>query len=161
MDKMAWIKDLVRTEQQMEESGMVEMSTGFKPEKLLLDETTLFLIRMKREFVEATNGFNQLKGSPVGRIKIYSVSQTQADFMIFRNGFKLVFAMKQPGVIAMRFNRAQSLNPAIAEKSGDEETLMAQWGPFGDLVWTYNDQPIKLDYLVKYYTTRFVHESAK
>lgn len=161
MDKMSWIKDLVRAEQQMEESGMIEITTGFEPEKHLLDETLLFLIQLKRHFVDATTAFNQMKGSPLGRIKVYSISQTQGDFMLFRNGFKLIFSMKQPGTISMKFNRAQGINPAFANEKADEEYLMAKWGPFGDLVWSYNNQPIKVDYLVKYYTTRFVHESAK
>ncbi len=161
MDKMSWIKDLVRTEQQMEESGMIEISTGFEPEKHLLNETLMFLAQLKREFVDASTAFNQLKGSPLGRIKVYSISQTEADFMLFRNGFKLIFAMKQPGTIAMTFNRAQGINPAFEATRPDEEFLMAKWGPFGDLVWSYNNQPIKVDYLVKYYATRFVHESAK
>lgn len=161
MDKLSWIKDLVRTEQEMEESGMIQISTGFEPEKHLYNETLLFLISLKREFVEATTAFNQMKGSPMGRVKIYSISQTQADFMLFRNGFKLIFSMKQPGCISMKFHRAQSLNPAFHAGESDEEFLMAKWGPFGDLVWTYNSQAIKVSYLVKYYTTRFVHESAK
>jgi hypothetical protein len=161
MDKMSWIKDLVRAEQQMEESGMIEVTTGFKPEKELYNETLMFLMNLKRDFVDATTAFNQMKGSPLGRIKVYSISQTQADFMLFRNGFKLIFAMKQPGTISMTFNRAQGINPAFETSQMDEEYLLAKWGPFGDLVWTYNNQPIKVDYLVKYYTSRFVHESAK
>jgi hypothetical protein len=39
--------------------------------------------------------------------------------------------------------------------------LSARWGAFGDLVWTYQDQPVKVEYLVKYYMTRFIRESAK
>lgn len=140
---------------------MIEISTGFEPEKHLHTETTLFLTKLKRDFVDATTAFNQLKSSPIGRIKVYSISQTQADFMLFRNGFKLIFSMKQPGTISMRFNRAQGINPAFQSNHTDEEYLTAKWGPFGDLVWAYNNQPIKVDYLVKYYTTRFVHESAK
>ncbi|MCB0377100.1 MAG: hypothetical protein KDD33_01280 [Bdellovibrionales bacterium] len=161
MDKLTWIKDLVRAEQDMEESGMISITTGFEPEKHLLNETLLFLIALKREFVDATTAFNQLKGSPLGRIKVYSISQTQADSMLFRNGCKLIFSMKQPGTVSMKFHRATGINPAFTPMAAEEEFLIAKWGPFGDLNWTYNNQPIKTDYLVKYYTTRFVHESAK
>lgn len=161
MDKLSWIKDLVRAEEQMEESGMVEVTTGFEPEKHLFNETLLFLISLKREFVDTTTAFNQMKSSPIGRVKVYSISQTQADFMLFRNGFKLIFSMKQPGTISMKFHRSSGINPAFQGSQSDEEFLMAKWGPFGDLVWSYNNQPIKVDYLVKYYTTRFIHESAK
>lgn len=162
MDKLSWIKDLVRAEQQMEESGMIEVTTGFDPEKQLFNETLLFLTNLKREFVDATTAFNQMKGSPMGRVKIYSISQTQADFMLFRNGFKLIFSMKQPGTISMKFHRSGGINPAFkTDQEMSEEFLLAKWGPFGDLKWAYNNQPIKVDYLVKYYTTRFIHESAK
>jgi hypothetical protein len=162
MDKITWIKDLIHAEQQMEESGMIEITTGFEPEKQLFNETLLFLSSLKREFIDATTAFNQMKGSPLGRIKVYTISQTQADFMLFRNGCKLIFGMKQPGTITMKFNRSAGINPAFqTNQISDEEILMAKWGPFGDLVWTYNNQPVKVDYLVRYYTTRFVHESAK
>ena len=162
MDRLAWIRDLVNTEQQMEEAGVVQVSSGFQPEKHLLNETLLFMTQLKREFVDASTAFNQLKGSPMGRIKIYSISQTQADFMLFRNGFKLVFSIKQPGTVAMGFLQSASLNPGKGgSRPQEEELLKAKWGPFGDLLWSYNDQPIKIEYLVKYYITRFVHESAK
>ncbi len=162
MDKLSWIKDLVQTEQQMEESGMVQITTGFEPEKHLQKETTLFLVSLKRDFIDATTAFNQMKGSPLGRVKVYSISQTQADFMVFRNGFKLIFSMKQPGTVSMKFHRPTGINPVLSEDhQSDEEFLMAKWGPFGDLVWSYNNQPIKVDYLVRYYVSRFIHESAK
>ena len=161
MDKMSWIKDLVKAEQEMEESGMIEFTTGFKPEKQLLDETILFMTSLKRDFVDAATAFNQLKGSPMGRIKVYTVSQTQADFMLFRNGFKLIFSMVRPGTLSMKFHRSSSLNPSFSTRESEEEFLLAKWGPFGDLVWTYNNQAIKIEYLIKYYTSRFVHESTK
>ena len=63
MDKITWIKDLIRAEQQMEESGMIEITTGFEPEKQLHNETLLFLNSLKREFVDTTTAFNQMKGS--------------------------------------------------------------------------------------------------
>ena len=160
-DKLSWIKDLVRCEQQMEESGMIDLTTGFEPEKHLQKETLLFLTSLKRDFIDIITAFNQMKGSPLGRVKVYSVSQTQADFMIFRNGFKLIFSMRQPGTISMKLHRSAGINPAFKEESADEEFLIAKWGPFGDMLWTYNNQPIKVDYLVRYYTTRFVHESAR
>ena len=44
---------------------------------------------------------------------------------------------------------------------GEEDLLIARWGAFGDLNWTFHEQPIKNEYLVRYYMTRFVRESAK
>src|SRR4051812_1889016 len=91
MDRISWIKDLVLAEQQMEDSGIIDMSAGFDAEKELEDATIEFLADLKTGFIEAASTFNQLKGSALGTIKIYGISKTRADFMLFRNGFKLIF----------------------------------------------------------------------
>ncbi len=169
MDKLSWIKDLVRAEQKMEESGVVDYGFGFDPQALLLSESTDFLETLKATFIEASSSFNQLKASTVGRVKIYGISNSVADFMLFRNGFKLIFALKEPGVIGIRFHYVGAgfvQMPAVTDNgakipSGEEDHLIARWGAFGDLVWTYQDQNVKADYLVRYYMTRFIRESAK
>lgn len=165
MDKINWIKDLVRAEQEMEESGMIDFSAGFDPQKLLNEESLEFLNDLKVGFVDSVTNFNQMKGSPLGRIKVYGISNTEADFMLFRNGFKLIFAIKKPGTISIRFLYVgSSFTPnTVTEEKVDptEDLLIAKWGPFGDLIWTYNDQPLKIDFLVRYYISRFVKESAK
>jgi hypothetical protein len=173
MDKMSWIKDLVRAEQKMEESGVVDFSVGFDSQQILFTESIFFLNTIKTAFVEAASSFNQLKGSTVGRIKIYGISNTHADFMLFRNGFKLIFALKEPGVIGIRFHyvgaglmqmpsQLSTANAADGVKVPTEEDMLtARWAAFGDLVWTYQEQAVKVDYLVRYYMTRFIRESAK
>ena len=168
MDKLGWIKDLVRAEQKMEESGVVDFTVGFDPHQLLFNETIEFLGGLKTAFIEAASSFNQLKGSTVGRVKIYGISNTHADFMLFRNGFKLIFAMKEPGVIGIRFHYvgAGFVQVPAATDNGlkppsEEDMLTARWGAFGDLVWTYQEQSVKADYLIRYYMTRFIRESAK
>ena len=169
MDKLNWIKDLVRAEQKMEESGVVDFSFGFDPQAILTSESTSFLEVLKSQFIEAASSFNQLKGSTVGRVKIYGISNTHADFMLFRNGFKLIFSLREPGIIGIRFHYVGAgfvQMPAASDNgakipSGEEDMLVARWGAFGDLVWTYQEQTVKADYLVRYYMTRFIRESAK
>jgi hypothetical protein len=168
MDKLGWIKELVRAEQKMEESGVIEFGGGFDPQQLIVSESIQFLNLLKTAFVETASSFNQLKGSAVGRVKIYGISNTHADFMLFRNGFKLIFALKEPGVIGIRFHYVGSAFMPMGAASDDgqkvpteEDLLQARWGAFGDLIWTYLEQPIKIDYLVRYYLTRFIRESAK
>ncbi len=168
MDKLNWIKELVRAEQRMEESGVVDFGAGFDPAQLMATESVNFLNQLKAAFIESASSFNQLKGSAVGRVKIYGIANTQADFMLFRNGYKLVFALKEPGNVSIRFNYvgAQFVQmPAVSDDGqkvpADEDLLQARWGAFGDLVWTYSEQPVKVDYLVRYYLSRFIRESAK
>ncbi len=165
MEKISWIKDLVLAEQSMEDTGMVDMTAGFDAEKELEDATSEFLSDLKSAFVESSAAFNQLKGSAVGTIKIYGISKTRADFMLFRNGFKLIFSLKHPGLITVTFNTtAPHFVPGQAAESPSTapvDSLKAKWGAYGELVWTSNDLPINLDYLIRYYLSRFVKESAK
>lgn len=166
LSNLNWIKELVTAEQQMEESGVVDISAGYDPQKDLKPQTTLFLNDLKTQFVEAANAFNQLKGSTAGRIKIYGISKTEADFMIFRNGFKLIFSAREPGKITVSFNQLGSTYVPGQEATAtipviEENVLVSRWGAFGDLIWTYQDQVIKADYLVRYYLSRFIRESAR
>jgi hypothetical protein len=169
MDKLNWIKDLVRAEQKMEESGVVDFNLGFDSQQLLFNESIAFMGGLKAAFVDSSASFNQMKGSTVGRVRIYGISNTHADFMLFRNGFKLIFALKEPGVVGIRFHYVGSAFVSLPTStdspqkppSEEEDLIQARWGAFGDMIWTYQEQPIKIDYLVRYYLTRFIRESAK
>ncbi|RME15359.1 MAG: hypothetical protein D6797_06735, partial [Bdellovibrio sp.] len=144
MDNIEWIKDLVLSEQQMEESGVIDLSTEVDSEQTLMNETVDFLRDLKAAFVEAASAFNQLKGSQIGHVKIYGISKTKADFMLFRNGYKLIFSMKAPGVISISFNLiGKNFIPGnsvdMPRSTEEREVLKAKWGPFGEVYWTYND----------------------
>lgn len=171
-DRLGWIKELVRAEQRMEESGVIEFGPAFDPAQILVGESVAFMNELKTAFVDAASAFNQLKGSSLGRVKIYGIANTHADFMLFRNGFKLIFSLKEPGAVSVRFHYVGAgFQPAgasaapggvsVSSHVGEEDLLIARWGAFGDLNWTYREQAIKTDYLVRYYLTRFVRESAK
>lgn len=166
MNSLDWIKELVRAEQQMEEAGVVDMTAGFDPRHELEEATIDFLMDLKLAFVEVSSAFNQMKGSGLGHIKIYGISKTKADFMLFRNGYKLIFGLKEPGKIQI-FQTATNpqflfQNPGEDKGSNpDAQILSAEWGPFGQLTWAYNGQAINMDYLVRYYLSRFVKDSTK
>jgi hypothetical protein len=193
MEKLSWIKELVKAEQQMEESGMVDITFGFDPEKILVQETLQFLLQLKDQFIDSSNSFNELKSSALGRTKIYGIAKTHADFMLFRNGFKMIFSLKAAGVISIRFNfigasyipGQNPMNGALSQHnfvdgagatSGaanaaassaantaahEEQLLEAKWGPFEEILWTYQGQSFKTTYLVRHYLSRFIRESSK
>ena len=168
-DKMNWIRDLVKLEEQMEETGIVDMTSSLDDEKILLRETALFLSLLKNEFIEAANVFNQLKSSPLGRIKVYGIAKTEADFMLFRNGFKMIFSLKSAGSIAIRFNffgpnYIPNQLPSVSSSAPqlmDEHSIEARKGAFGELIWTYQEQPVNIAAVVKYHITLFIRESTK
>ncbi|MDZ4660860.1 MAG: hypothetical protein SGJ18_04500 [Pseudomonadota bacterium] len=167
MEKLDWVRELVQAEQQMEESGVVDFNSVHSDELNLKDETVSFLKDLKNVFIEYVSEFNQLKGSQIGRVKIYGISQTDADFMLFRNGFKLIFTMREPGRVAIIFSFLATsflgLNKASETPATtlQEEMLEAQVGAFLKVSWSYQGQPFNTDNMVRYYLTRFIKESAR
>lgn len=170
LDKVSWIKDLVFSEQQMEESGIVDVNYGLDKDKILAQETLSFMLKLKREFVDLSSAFNELKPSPLGRIKIYGIAKTHADFMLFRNGFKMIFSVKSAGKISIRFNfigTQLNNNPNMSSDGQgaraliEEEIVETKWGAFGQVIWSYHGLPVDLDHMVRHYLIQFVKESAK
>lgn len=170
-DRIGWIRELVKAEEQMEESGLVDMGTAgaVDTERILVQESLTYLQQLKSEFIESATAFNELKASPLGRIKIYGIAKTHADFMLFRNGFKMIFSLKAPGQISIRFNfigpnYIPSQIPSVANTAApmmEEHVLEAKFGPFNDLQWTFQGQPVKTQAVVKHHLTLFIKESAK
>lgn len=167
MEKMNWIKDLVLSEQKMEEDGIVDFSLDYGFSANLKAESLEFIQELKTSFIETSSVFNQMRGNTDGSVKIYGISGTEADFMLFRNGFKLIFSIKEPGSLSIRFHNIGSLvaqvgaNEALQNDSHNEALIMATTGPFGELSWKYQGQVVKISNIVKYYFSRFIKESTK
>ena len=169
MDKMDWIKDLVSAERKIEETGMVDISIGLD-DQYLKQETIKFLLNIKNLFIDSASVFNQMRGLSVGGVKIYGISNTESDFMLFRNGYKLLFSIKNPGVIRICFAyQRASIMPKTTSKDGqpklqdttNEDILEAKWGCFGQLQWMHRNHILDTSYLVRFYLSRFIKESAK
>ncbi len=170
-DRVQWIRDLVKAEEQMEESGIVDFSVGIDNERALQQETLNFLQQMKNQFIESSVAFNEMKISALGRLRIYGVANTPVDFMLFRNGFKMIFSAKAPGVISIRFNfispnqyipsQIPTMNTSSATNLMEEHEIFAKVGAFGDVTWTFNNLPTKIENIVRYHMSLFIKESAK
>lgn len=169
-DKLFWVKELVRAEDQMEESGVVDLSIGLDSEKVLAQETLRYLADLKILILEAATAFNEMKASPLGRIKVYGIAKTQADFMLFRNGFKMIFSLKEAGTISIRFNfmgpnflpnSLPSAQQNVNTPSMEEHLIQARKGPFQELVWTFQELPVQMLSIVRYHLTLFIKESSK
>jgi hypothetical protein len=165
MKNFDWVKDLVESERKMEESGIIDLSSMPDETRDLKEKTNEFLKVIKDAFVDYSSTFNNLKNSTLGSVKIYGISNTVADFMLFRNGYKLLFTAIEVGRIAISFQAgtAQFLHaPGQANAViGNDEFLDAKYGPFGEMAWTYRGTSVNPEYLVRYYLTRFIRESAK
>ncbi len=162
-----WIQDLVRGEQHMEEAGVVDFSPAFDPANVLLKGSIEFLKGLKSKFIKASSIFNQLKRSQNGHIKIYGISRTHADFMLFRNGYKLIFSLSEPGKVTIQFHHMSTpfLNENPKEDGANTPSIhsiiTAQWGAFGEIVWQHKSKEINPEYLVRFFMKNFVHNSSK
>lgn len=168
MSDVNWVKDLVRFEKELEESGMVDINAGFDPTNEIIRQSYEFMFEMKNSFLDYINAFNELKGGGLGCVKIYGISNTKADFMLFRNGFKLIFRLVEAGKVTVTSRQPNAnitpgsfVSEGGAEIDGQQDILLAQWGAFGELKWTYQNQIINPDFLIRHYLTRFIKESAK
>ena len=164
MKNLEWVKDLVESERHMEESGIIDLASMPDETRDLKDKTNEFLKIIKDNFIDFSTAFNNLKNTTIGSVKIYGISNTVADFMLFRNGYKLLFSTTEPGRIAISFQAgsAQFLHIPNQQQAtiGHDEFLDAKYGPFGEMTWAYRGTPVNPEYLVRYYLSRFVRESA-
>jgi len=167
MEKLNWIRGLVLSEQKMEEDGVIDFASDLGFTADLKQESNDFLTELKTNFIEVAAAFNQLRSNSEGSVKIYGISGKEADFMLFRNGYKLLFSMKEPGTLAIRFHNIGSLipqlnnNESLHSQDPNEALIIAAQGPFGELCWKYQGQEVKMPNMVRYYFSRFIKESTK
>ena len=78
-------------------------------------------------------------------------------------GHKLIFSIREPGLISVRMKFNDQLLNSNTNSTTEEpaDFIKGEWGPFNELKWTYNDQTINIDYLIRYYMTVFVKNSVK
>lgn len=161
-----WIQELIRNEQQMETSGLVNFSPIVNKDHLILSASIELLKNLKSQFIKNSDVFNQLKGNSNGLIKVYGIAKTHADFMLFRNGYKLVFNMLNPGKVQITFHHMSS--PFLTNTSSDtnvaiipDGTIDAAWGAFNEVRWVSDKKPVNTKHLVKFYLRTFVQNSTK
>lgn len=166
-ENKTWIRELVSADEQLEKSVMIDMNLGLDTQRILVNETITYLLRLKSDFAEAAANFNELKPSALGRIKVYGIAKTHADFMLFRNGYKMIFSIKNAGIIGIRFHYVGPMSiPQPTQKENvtivmDEQLLEAKWGAFEEVMWTFKGLSFKSEYLVRHYMTMFIKESAR
>ena len=101
-------------------------------------------------------------------IKVYGIAQTAADFMLFRNQIKLIFANTVHGIIQISFSQhvrgvlavnGQESNTISASHPtpslGQPQELMAQVGPFRDVFWSFHGERVSAEQVSKFYFAEF------
>jgi hypothetical protein len=161
-----WIHDLVRGEMHPEADRLLQGANGgIDPQRQIEEATIEFLTDLRDEFSEYARVFNGYSEAGVRfqEAKVYSVAQTAADFMVYRNQVKLVISNASHGVIQIQFAQHHRMTqPGVNGGSGQGQSqpqvqeLLAQIGPFGDVSWTYQGEKVAAHQVARYYFAEFV-----
>jgi hypothetical protein len=154
-----WIEDLALAERQAERTGVVDFTNSYQKQDLLKARTREYTAQLSKSFREAIENFNALRKAPAHAIQFYRVSKTAEDFMIFRNGVKLVISGARAGRVLFAFN--QYLGQIFAPTQSAAIEIEADWGPFDQLFWSYKGERVNVDELVRYFLTEFSRQSFK
>ncbi len=164
-----WIENLALDEINMEESGVINFSEHLDPMHMLETSSIEFMEKIKERFEVYIAKFNELRtnqNDQTRTIKMFKISNTVNDFMLFRNSLKLVVARRSPDVISLGFLSnsgglfAARLNhqPSSSQKIHE---IKAHVGPFNNIYWKFAGENVEIDSLVRHYLTEFIKHSAR
>lgn len=164
----SWIEHLALEELNMEESGIIHYNNHLDPLPYLEESSINFMMRLREKFEFYINKFNFYRGNREvsSIIKIFKISNTINDFMLFRNSLKLVVSRKAPNLISIGLfsNTGGSYSARLSMESAPKTVthdLYAHVGAFNEISWKFNNDPVNEDALVKHYLTEFIKHSAK
>lgn len=112
MEHFEWLRELALSEKKLEDDGFLNNPDQFDLDRILAQASVDYMIECKNHFVAMVDSFNELKTSPYGKIKVFHVTNTHLDFMLFRNNLKFIFSLREPGLISARFETA--IGPYVA-----------------------------------------------
>lgn len=163
-----WIEDLARSELHIESTGEVDFGLPTSETALMEEGTFQMLSQLRSQFDDAVKIFNSLRSGPTGHstIKTYAISNTPADFMLFRNGLKLIIANTAFGIITVSFMSPLggvfgASSYARPDPIPGGHQLMGRVGTFGDVRWFYQNEPLETERLVRHYLTQFIKLSSR
>ncbi len=164
-----WIENLAMEELNMEESGLVNLNQHLDPIHLLEESSIHLMTTIRDRFEFYVSKFNQYRGGHNGgaQIKIFKISNTVNDFMLFRNSLRLIFARKANDLISIGFlaNGKDLFSARLRQGEMNGETLThelrAHLGPFNTISWKFQGETIELDALARHYLSEFIAQSAR
>ncbi len=162
-----WLHELARAEIHPDAEKLLQLGRSFDPQQLVEESAIDFLTELREEFNEHIRVFNAYSenGLRFQDIKVYTVAQTAADFMLFRNQVKLIFSNSAHGVLQISF--AQHVRGTLAVNGQDQtivgsaplggqsQELLAQVGPFRDVSWTFQGEKVEAEQVARFYFAEF------
>jgi len=163
IDSSGWIHDLTRAEISPEAEALYHLNRSGTPEQAIEESTVDYLTDLRayfQEFVRSFNSFSET-GKKFAEIKIFNLTQGAADFMLYRNGIKLIVANTAHGVIQFSYDQHMNASPVAKVEPGvpNAEEILAQMGAFGAIRWTYRSEKVECDQVSKHFFAEFVRAS--
>ena len=169
--QQGWIHELARAEMHPDAERLLQVGRAFDPQQLIEESTVEFLADLKERFSEYAKLFNHYSegGAKFSEAKIYTVAQTAADFMIFRNQVKLIVSNVAHGAIQLTFthhvrgtlavdgtvqNPSTTIPPAQVPQQNYE--LAAQIGPFRDVTWVFQNEKVEPEQVARFFFGEFI-----
>jgi hypothetical protein len=153
-----WIHELARAEASPEADALYQINRVSAPGQAIEESTVDFLTDLRAYFQEYVRLFNSLSeaGKKYSEIKIFNLTQGAADFMLYRNGIKLIIANTTQGVIQLSYDR----HMVAGTTSGDvnvpnAEEILAQLGAFGSVHWMYRSEKVESEQVSKHFFAEF------
>jgi len=152
-----WAVDLAQSEREAEKMGVVDYLGSQQKHEILRLRTDEFMHKLAASFRRQVELFNDARKSPAHMVQVYKVNRSKDDFMMFRNGNKLLVSGAQAGRILFGFN--QFMGGPLQNAPLPTVEISAVWGPFEQLIWMYKAERVVLEDIVRYFFTEFVRLS--
>jgi len=160
----AWIENLALEEINMEESGIIHMNDHLNPQNVLEEASIKFMGQLRDHFEFFTSKFNEYRSN--SSIKIFKISGSVNDFMLFRNSLRLIITRNNSDIINISFmangkdifaGRESKSLPQLEKK----HKIRAHVGPFNKISWLYQGENVDTRALVRHYLSEFIRLSAR
>lgn len=161
-----WIEQLALNEVNMEETGVIHFQK-MDPNSLMEKSSIEVMDDLRDLFETYINTFNEHRNKYGAEhsIKMFKISDTVNDFMLFRNSLKLIVARRAADTISIGFlSNSGGLRAAkIIEETLDKKIhdIRAHMGSFGHISWKFQGDDVHFPSLVKHYMTEFIQLSAR
>jgi hypothetical protein len=159
---LGWIHEIARAEASVEAEALYNLNQASAPQQAIEENTVDFLTDLRAYFQEYVRLFNSLSdaGKKFSEIKIFNLTQGAADFMLYRNGIKLIVANTTHGVVQISYDRHMVGQPMSADFNIPQaEDILAQMGAFGSVFWTYRSEKVESDQVAKHFFAEFSRTS--
>ena len=164
-----WIENLAMEEINMDESGVIHVEDHLDPRHMLEESSIEFMNALKDRFEFYVEKFNEYRGNRQGgsEIKMFKISNTVNDFMLFRNGIRLIFARKADDLISIGFisGGKDFFGPRLSKDetpgTAPLHEIKAHIGPFNQISWRFKGEIVSVTPMLKHYLSEFIRISAR